>query len=296
MRHADRWTMRRALRREVAATVGLLTDEHDFRAMRAYRSFAFADYSAYMQAVEDLLSTRGDQGTHTMLALFDPAEYADFCTESGIDPDTASSRSRYTAQLPATSPTVPYEGQPLTDLIPALVEEGVRRATWEYASALLARLGSCGTCGKDLGHDAFARAQVLLSRILDTADPGNRHLACSVSATPEPLAASLHADTDADGAAQLDDAEALEFTTLLALGLAARPGGLIMRSHAPNTPDRVYGWRLHAGEPEPLTAAEVFDAYCTDSESGGPIPPEPDVDYCVPPDLGPDSAASAHRH
>lgn len=57
--------------------------------------------------------------------------------------------------------------------------------------------------------------------------------------------------TDADGASQLDDAEALEFTTILALGLAARPGGLLMRSHAPGTTDRVYGWRLHAGEPEP---------------------------------------------
>lgn len=287
MAHTDRQTMRRVLRREIAGTIGLLTDEHDFRAMRHYRSFTFDDHLVYLREVESLLKTRALQGIHTTVALFDPQEYAEFCTTKGLDPDVPAHRSRFTAELATTGPTLPYEGQPLTDLVPALVDEAVRQATWEYAATLLARLGTCATCGEDIGRAAFARASDLLVRILDTAPPGDRHLVCSVTGTPETLVAALHADRAADGSTSLDEAEALEFTTVLAVGLATRgPGGLVMRTSAPGTPDRVYGWRMRNDGLEPLTAGEVFDAYCTDVESGDLISPESDVDYCVPPDLG----------
>jgi hypothetical protein len=291
----DHQTTRRLLRREISGTIGLLTDEYDFRAMRHYRSFAFDDYATYLAGVEDVLRARAAQGTHTMLTLFAPEEYADFCADTGVDPDSPSSRARFTAEIATTGPTIPYDGEPLADLVPVLIDEAVRKATWEYASTLLARLGACAACGKDVGQEAFAHARDLLVRILDTADPGRRHLVCSVSATPETLVAVLHADTDADGATQLDDAEALEFTTVLALGLAALPGGLVMRTSAPSGTERVYGWRLRAGEPEPLTAGEVFDAYCTDIDSGDPVAPESGVDYCVPPDLGPSGPRLGHH-
>ncbi|MBV7695614.1 hypothetical protein [Streptomyces sp. TRM70350] len=292
MAHTDHLTMRRVLHREIAGTIGLLTDEHDFRAMRRYRSFTFADHETYLQQVEALLKTRAAQGSHTTVALFDPQEYADFCEDGDLDPDLPSSRTRFTAELAANGPTVPYEGQKLADLVPVLVDEAVRQATWEYASTLLARVGACATCGEDIGRAAFARASNLLVRILDTAPPGNRHLVCSVSGTPETLVAALHADQDADGTTQLDEAEALEFTTVLALGIATRsPGGLVMRTTAPGTSDRIYGWRLRGDGLDPLTAGQVFDAYCTDVESGDLISPESGVDYCVPPDLGQDARA-----
>ncbi|MFE6177947.1 hypothetical protein [Streptomyces sp. NPDC056464] len=293
----DDQTMRRILRREIAGTIGLLTDEHDFRAMRRYRSFTFDDHKIYLEQVEALLRTRASQGSHTTIALFDPQEYADYCAEAGLDPDVQSSRTRFTAELATTGPTVPYDGRPLSDIVPTLVDEAVRQATWEYAATLLARLGSCVTCGEDIGRAAFTRASDLLVRILDTARPGGRHLVCSVSATPETLVAVLHADEDAQGAARLDEAEALEFTTVLALGLATRsPGGLVMRTSARGSSDRIYGWRLRGDGLEPLTAGEVFDAYCTDIESGDLISPESGVDYCVPPDLGGDAAPPGHQH
>ncbi|MGP4092242.1 hypothetical protein [Streptomyces sp. KR55] len=296
MAHTDHQTMRRVLRREIAGTIGLLTDEHDFRAMRRYRSFTFDDHKTYLQEVESLLRTRASQGSHTTVALFDPREYAEFCAEQGLAPDIPASRTRFTAELAATGPTVPYEGQTLTDLVPVLVDEAVRQATWEYASTLLARLGACATCGEDLGRAAFARATNLLVRILDTAPPGNRHLVCSVSATPETLVAVLHAD-DTDGTTRLDEAEALEFSTVLALGIATQtPGGLVMRTTTPGTADRIYGWRLRGDGLEPLSAGEVFDAYCTDVESGDLIAPESDVDYCGPPDLGPDGGPTTEHH
>ncbi|MHC3475537.1 hypothetical protein ACYF6T_43685 [Streptomyces sp. 7R007] len=297
MAHTDHQTMRRVLRREIAGTIGLLTDEHDFRAMRRYRSFTFDDHATYLKQVEALLRTRASQGSHTTVALFDPQEYASFCADSGLDPDIPSSRTRFTAELAASGPTVPYEGQPLADLVPALVDEAVRQATWEYAATLLARLGGCPTCGEDLGRTAFTRASDLLVRILDTAGPGHQHLVCSVTGTPETLVSVLHAERDANGATQLDEAEALEFTTVLALGIATHsPGGLVMRTTTPGTADRVYGWRLRGGGLDPLTAGEVFDAYCTDIESGDLISPESDVDYCVPPDLGEEGPTADHRH
>lgn len=297
MAHTDHRAMRRVLHREIAGTIGLLTDEHDFRAMRRYRSFTFDDHTAYLRQVEAVLKARAAQGGHTTLALFDPEEYADFCAENSLDPDVPTSRTRFTAELAATGPTIPYDGQALADLLPALVGEAVRQATWEYASTLLARLGPCASCGEDIGRAAFAHAADLVVRILDTAAPGQRHLVCSVMSTPEPLVSVLHADDDSDGATHLDEAEALEFTTVLALGLATRsPGGLVMRTTAPGTTDRIYGWRLRGDGLAPLTAAEVFDAYCTDIENGDLIAPESGVDYCVPPDLGEEDTPPGHRH
>ncbi|EDY53874.1 MULTISPECIES: hypothetical protein [Streptomyces] len=297
MAHTDHQTMRRVLRREIAGTIGLLTDEHDFRAMRRYRTFTFDDHATYLKQVEDLLRTRSAQGSHTTIALFDPQEYAEFCEETGLDPDAPSSRTRFTAELAGTGPTLPYEGQPLTDLVPALVDEAVRQATWEYATTLLARLGTCGSCGEDIGRAAFTRASDLLLRILDTALPGEHHLVCSVTGTPETLVSVLHSDENTDGSVQLDEAEALEFTTVLALGIATQsPGGLVMRTSTPGTADRIYGWRLRGDGLDPLTAGEVFDAYCTDIDSGDLISPESDVDYCAPPDLGPEGPTPHHSH
>ncbi|MCS0604430.1 hypothetical protein NX794_24925 [Streptomyces sp. LP11] len=297
MAHTEHQTMRRVLRREIAGTIGLLTDEHDFRAMRRYRSFTFDDHAAYLRQVEAILRTRAAQGTHTTLALFDPEDYAAYCAETGLDPDAPASRSRFTAELAATGPTIPYDGQPIATLVPALVDEAVRQATWEYATTLLTRLGPCPTCGEDIGRAAFTRASDLVVRILDTAPPGERHLVCSVSGPPDTLVSVLHGDQDPGGDTRLDEAEALEFTSVLALGLATRsPGGLVMRTTTPGTPDRVYGWRLRAGGLEALTASEVFDAYCTDVESGDLIAPESGVDYCEPPGLGEEDQPQGHRH
>ncbi|MFG2348481.1 hypothetical protein [Streptomyces phaeochromogenes] len=298
MAHTQHQTMRRVLRREIAGTIGLLTDEQDFTAMRRrYRTFTFDSHASYLQQVEALLRTLALEGGHTTVALFDPEEYAEFCAEHGLEPDTPSSRTRFTAELAATGATLPYEGQPLDHLVPNLIDEAVRQATWEYATTLLSRIGTCASCGEDIGRVAFVRASDLLVRILDASGPGERHLVCSVSTEPETLVAVLRADDDQHGTPHLDEAEALEFTTVLALGIATQsPGGLVMRAGTPDSTDRVYGWRLRGEGLEPLTAGEVFDAYCTDVESGDLVSPESGVDYCAPPDLGEDGPTTRHTH
>ncbi|MFD8210213.1 hypothetical protein ACFV2S_27885 [Streptomyces sp. NPDC059695] len=277
--------LRRALRREVPSTVGLLADERDFAAMRRYRTFAFDDHTTYLRQVEALLRTLATQGGHTTVTLFDPEEYAAWCAETGTDPDHPTSRSHFTAHLATTGARVTYTGQPLTTLLPELVDTAVRQATWEYATTVLATAGDCAGCGKDIGKAAYERAARLLTRLLEAAGPGTHHLVCSVQATDDPLLAVLHTH----GTTPPDEAAGPEFTAVLAAGIAlAAPGGVVLRTTAPGTPDRLHGWRLAESTLTPLTEAEVFAAYCTDARTGEPLSPEPGVEYRAGHPLAPD--------
>ncbi|WP_282696527.1 hypothetical protein [Streptomyces sp. CC208A] len=272
--------LRRALRREIPSTVGLLADEQDFAAMRRYRTFAFPDHSTYLKEVEALLTSLARQGAHTTVALFDPDEYASYCAETGLDPDHPTSRSRFTDHLATTGARVTYTGQPLTTLLPELIDTAVRHATWEYATTVLATAGDCADCGLDLGRDAFDRATRLLLGLLDGAGSGTHHLVCSVPAADDHLLAVLHTTRDDHGTSHHDPAAATEFTAVLAAGIAlASSGGLVLRVTHPDHPDRLHGWRLTDGTLVPLTEAEVFAAYCTDARTGEPLPPEHGVDY-----------------
>ncbi|MCI4040809.1 hypothetical protein [Streptomyces sp. TRM75563] len=288
-------TMRRTLRREAPSTIGLLADAQDFAAMRHYRTFTFDDHAVYLQQVEGLLKTLTAQGVHTTVALFDPEDYAEFCAESGLDADTGASRSRFTAEIAAAGATVTYTGQRLSDLIPVLVSRAVRQATWEYATLLLADLGNCADCGQDIGRAAFDRASHLLMRLLETAGPGTHHLVCSTPTEHDQLLAVLRTHRDTAGPARLDSAEGAEFATVLAVAIALESrGGVVLRTSAPDSPDRVHGWRLAHGALAPLTAGEVFNAYCTDADSGEPVSPESGVEYCAGFDIGADPA-EPHR-
>ncbi|MGW1184304.1 hypothetical protein ACWD7Y_26355 [Streptomyces drozdowiczii] len=288
-------TMRRTLRREAPTTIGLLTDEQDFAAMRRYRTFTFDDHRVYLEQVEALLKALTAQGVHTTLALFDPEEYAQYCTEAGIAPDTPAGRSRFTAEIAACGATVPYDGQPLDTLIPVLVGRAVRRATWEYATMLLAGLGDCADCGRDVGHAAFDRASHLLERTLEAAGPGIHHLVCSTPTDHDQLLAALHTDRATAGAVLLDSSEGAEFVSVLAVGIALEShGGVVLRTSTPGAPDRVHGWRLSRGSLAPLTAGEVFSAYCTDADTGEPVAPESGVEYCAGFDIGADEPEQHH--
>ncbi|MCX4678664.1 hypothetical protein OG413_25710 [Streptomyces sp. NBC_01433] len=288
-------SMRRTLRREAPSTIGLLVDEQDFAAMRRYRTFTFDDHSVYLRQVEGLLKTFAAQGMHTTVALFDPEDYTEFCTESGLDPDARTSRSRFTAEVAATGATVRYSGQPIDDLIPLLVSRAVRRATWEYATLVLADLGECADCGQDIGRAAFDRASHLLMRLLDTAGPGTHHLVCSTPTESEQLLAVLHTERDPQDPARLETSEGAEFATVLAVAVALETrGGVVLRTSTPGAPDRVHGWRLSRGGLVPLSAGEVFTAYCTDADTGEPVSPEPDVDYCTGFDIGADEPDPHH--
>ncbi|GAB7035023.1 hypothetical protein AB0G35_15130 [Streptomyces sp. NPDC021749] len=282
---------RRSLRREIPSAAAVLADERDFTAMRRYASFPFDDHAGYLHQMEILLRTLAAQGVLTTVGLFDPAAYAQYCADRCLDPDRPDSRSRYTAEVARTGATVTYDGEPLTQLLPLLVAEADRRANWDHATALLTRAGRCETCGADLAHAAFTRAGQALQSLLDALGDGTHHLVCSLAAGAPPLLAVLHADCRPGARPRLAEHDALVFCTVLAAGLALRtPGGIVSRTTphpddpttdpARGTPrDTVRGWSLRNAWPHALSAGEVFTAYCTDADSGEPVPPEPGVSY-----------------
>ena len=204
-------------------------------------------------------------------------------------------RSRFTTEIASSGATVAYTGQPLDVLIPLLVSRVVRRATWEYATLLLAGLGACADCGQDVGGAAFDRASHLLARMLESAGPGTHHMVCSIPTEGEQLLAVLHTERGAQGPALLGSSEGAEFATVLAVGVALDSrGGVVLRTSRQGVPDRVHGWRLRRGSLVPLTAGEVFSAYCTDADTGEPLSPESGVEYLAGFDLGADEPDDHH--
>lgn len=266
---------RRALRREVPSTVALLAADGDFTAMRGYRSFAFDDHADYLRQMHAVLRSLQAEGTHVSVVLFDPGEFADYCADTGQDPDTPASRTRYTAEVAAGGVTVPYQGQPVDQLVTRLVTETHRRTAWEDATDVLAKATSDP-------NKVFDRASLALMSLLEALGGGAHHLVCSVPVDDTPLVAVLHARCDGTGTVHVAEADALVFCTVLAAGIATdSPGGLVARSStgAEDHPDRLRGWTLRDGWLQPLTEAEVFNAYCTDARTGEPVPPEPGVQY-----------------
>ncbi|WP_405800856.1 hypothetical protein [Streptomyces sp. NBC_01506] len=279
---------RRALRREVPCTVGLLADEQDFAAMRRYRTFTFDDHQRYLRQIDGLLRSLATEGAHTSVALFDPEEFAEYCAQTALDPDAEASRGRFTARIAATGgAVVPYTGQPLGQLVPQLIDTAVRKATWEYATMVLADLGECADCGVDIGRASFDRASRLLTHLIERAGPGTHHLVCSVPTPDEQLLAALHVERPDTGPARLDATESAEFVTVLAAGIALDgSGGVVLRTTGPGAPDRLHGWRLRNSTLTPLSEGEVFSAYCTDADTGEPLSPESGVEYRAGFDLG----------
>ncbi|OEU93422.1 hypothetical protein [Streptomyces abyssalis] len=296
-----RRSRRRTLRREAPSIVPVLADESHFARMRAYGSFTFDDHQSYLRQLEGMLRALTADHVHTRVALFDPVDYELFCQEQRLDPDTASSRGRFVAEVAVTGTTVPYRGQTLARLLPQLRDAHACRLTWQAGAEILARAGSCGRCGTDVGKAAFDRAAHALSTLLDAAGPGVHHLVASVAVPGSPLAAALDVRRTPEGACHAHESAALALTTALAAGFASGShGGLVLRTEAGGSDGRgggpvgggppgdvVRGWRLDPAGCwlSPLSAAEVFAAYCTDPATREPVAPEPGVEHAPGHDL-----------
>jgi hypothetical protein len=264
---------RQALRREAPSTVALLTDRADFHAMRSYATFAFDDHPDYLRHAHGLLRALTSRGTHVSVVRFDPVQYAAYCADTGQDPDRPRTRATYVAEVAAGGAAVPFHGQPVDHLLAQLDLATEQHTTWQHATTVLSRCADPDA--------AFDRAGEALTALLTSAGAGTHHVVCSVR-LDIPLVAALHAERDRDGTLELADSDALLMCTLLAAGIATgAPGGVVLRTGrgTPGTPDRVRGWTLRDRWLQPLTEAQVFNAYCTDPHTGDPIPPEPGVAY-----------------
>ncbi|HEV7628203.1 MAG TPA: hypothetical protein VGO89_17035 [Streptomyces sp.] len=274
---------RRSLRREAPSIVAVLPDEAHFSRMRAYGSFAFDDHAGYLRQLEGLLRALKAQQVHARVALFDSVDYELFCQEQLLDPDTQASRARFVAEVATAGTTLPYRGQAIEQLLPQLRDAHACRLTWQAGAEILARAGSCPRCGTDIGKASFDRAARALTLLLQTAGGGTHHLVASVAVPGAPLVTALDVRRTSHGELRAHETAALALTTALAAGFAtAGHGGLVLRTDGDRAArDVVRGWSLDPRNHwlRPLTASEVFTAYCTDPVTREPVAPEPGVDH-----------------
>lgn len=263
---------RAALRRDVPCTVAVLVGPEDFCAMRQYASFGFSDYRTYLRHVEELLRALRSRGLHVRVAVFDPAEFTAFCARHGLDPDTPVTRARYAADAAGPGAAVPYGGEPLDDLVHTALHGAERRRVHAAARAVVDAHGS--------GAVAYQQMHGKLTALVERAGPGEHHLVCSATVHGTPLLAAVHVRST-PGPRELPEDDAALFCAVLAAGLlSGGGGGVVLRTRPePEGRDTVRGWAVRDGALRPLTAGEVFDAYCTDHRTGEPIAPEHGVDY-----------------
>ena len=287
-RHRPRRTgtpMRRTLRREVPSTVGLLADEQDFAAMRRYRIFAFDDHTRLSAADGGAAAGRSRPRASTPPSPSSTRRSTRSTARTpGSTPDTPASRSRYTAEVavrgrhrrlrPASPSTTSYptprrRGRPAGHL-------GVRHGCSSPRSA------TAPTAGRTSAAPPSTAPPTLLMRLLEAAGPGIHHLVCSARRRHEQLlAVAPRRARRRRGRPTSRRPRALVFGTVLAVGIALdSPGGRRAAHQRPGRPDRVHGWACATADSYPLTAGEVFNAYCTDADTGEPVPPEPGVEYC----------------
>lgn len=130
---------------------------------------------------------------------------------------------------------------------------------------------------------SLQRAVTAVSRLLAVVGPGEHHIVGSLGLHD---VAAAHVEVVLLGPATLishtpTDVKAL--ATLLGRAFsnpAEVQGGLIVRTKAMGRRSEcVRGWHVRDGWLLPLSAFEVFSAYCTDAATGEPLSPEPDVQY-----------------
>ncbi|QNP67953.1 hypothetical protein [Streptomyces genisteinicus] len=125
------------------------------------------------------------------------------------------------------------------------------------------------------------RAFDIFVRLLKKAGTGIHCLTLAIHTGGESeIQQLIYSQSDKTGI-ETDGRAALDFCCFLAAAVTGRAdnAGLIMRS-VRHPDESVCGWVFdNDGDPIPLTAAAVFDAYCTDYATGQLIPPQPGVHH-----------------
>ncbi|MER8233111.1 hypothetical protein [Streptomyces sp. NPDC094049] len=127
------------------------------------------------------------------------------------------------------------------------------------------------------------RSAALLMGFVNALGEGCHHLVVAASAKGGTLSISVPFHNDGE-TSDLDPVDAVEAMAVLALASVVG-GGAVMRTHFADRTSEVRGWKLVEFYAKPLSASEIFSAYCTDPATGEPIAPEPGVEYMAAPRL-----------
>ncbi|MFD3728851.1 hypothetical protein [Streptomyces sp. NPDC058671] len=121
------------------------------------------------------------------------------------------------------------------------------------------------------------RAAALLMGFFDAVGDGCHVLVVAASANGDSLSITVPFHKDGE-AADVDPDDALEAMVILTLA-AIVGGGVVLRTCFADQTSEVRGWRLVEFYAKPLSASEIFSAYCTDAETGELIAPEWGLEY-----------------
>ncbi|MEV8537245.1 hypothetical protein [Streptomyces sp. NPDC051211] len=127
------------------------------------------------------------------------------------------------------------------------------------------------------------RAAALLMGFFNAVGDGCHVLVVAVSANGDTLSISVPFHNDGD-TTDLDPDDALEAMLILTLA-AIVGGGAVVRTNFAHQTSEVRGWKLVEFYAKPLSASEIFSAYCTDAVTGELIAPEWGVEYVAAPRL-----------
>ncbi len=132
------------------------------------------------------------------------------------------------------------------------------------------------------GPQAFDTGALAFEALLGALGLGHHHLLISAhTALGSSATASVVVEGAPGGLVRAEREGSLMFCYTLAQASAAFGCAVVFaRTVAPDGDGSVVqGWRLTDGWPRAMSAAEVFDAYCTDLATGEPLPPEPETEY-----------------
>lgn len=77
-------------------------------------SWTWTDPDTYLTQVEELAAGLADQGAAPVYCFIDPAEYVEWCRETGHEVDSSDTRAIYAGQLAQSGEGIPYDpAQPL---------------------------------------------------------------------------------------------------------------------------------------------------------------------------------------
>jgi hypothetical protein len=282
-----RSSQRRAGGRPVIA-VALLMDELDLDAMRAYGSFEFSDYDAYLATCERAMRAMRKAG-RIVAETFDPVEYREFCREMELDVDDPGSRARYAALLCEEGDPLPYRGEPIEEFVAALAHRERLRRMFSRAEELLVdvRVGRVNEA-EDYAADLFLW-------LLSWGGVGLRVITCHMGdGESDPLEIVAEVEVRPDKTVLYGDASLVLCQMLTLARATGTCGSLIMRSFTRRIDlstgwpiKTVCGWSIGNGEISPLSNAEIRAASCLDHRTGDPLPPEPAVEYVDAPHYRP---------
>ncbi|MFJ6784566.1 hypothetical protein [Streptomyces yangpuensis] len=127
------------------------------------------------------------------------------------------------------------------------------------------------------------RSAALLMGFINAMGDGCHHLVIAASAKGGTLSISVPFHNDGE-TSDLDPDDALEAMMVLTLA-AVVGGGAVIRTNFADQTSEVKGWKLVEFYAKPLSASEIFSAYCTDAATGELIAPEWGVEYVAAPRL-----------